>query len=208
MIKLKKELEVLKQLVSLEKPKKAVKKRGRPPRRYKPREISKRDTVEGRLINELVRVTILEEKIERTFSEAFLTLFDESLKQEMYKLAMESAEHYHLLTNTVYGLEKFKVKYKERFLDAQPFKSQKRTIGQILEDQFALVRSAAMVYEIILKFLVKLSVKAEIKREGLRIIPDKLELCCKKILAIKKRHISIIEKIMEIYKETHAIPRF
>ncbi len=208
MIKLKKELKALKQLVSLEKPRRVVKKRGRRPRRFRPREIGKYDTVEDRLINELVRVTILEEKIERTFSETFLILLDESPKQKMYKLAMESAEHYHMLVNTVYGLEKFKMKYKERFIGAPPFKFQKKNVGQILEDQLTLVRSAAIVYEIILKFLGELSGKAEIKRGGLRINLDELKLCCKKISAIKKHHISIIEGIFEIYRETHTIPRF
>lgn len=202
---MKKELKGLKLLLSLEKPKGAVKKRGR--RRSRPREIRKHDTVENRLIDELVRVTILEEKIKSTFSEAFLTLSDESLKQKMYKLAMESDEHYHMLINTVNGLGKFKTKHKEHFLDAPPFKFRGKTMEEILENQLTLEKSAAMIYKTILKLLDKLSDKAEIKREGLRISPDKLKLFCKNIPATKKRHISIIEEILDLYKDIHAVPR-
>lgn len=203
---MKKELKGLKLLLSLEKPREAVKKRGR--RRSRPLGIRKCDMVKNRLIDELIRITILEEKIESTLSEAFLNLFDEPLKQKMYTLAMESAMHNHMLIKTVNGLEKFKMKYKEHFLDAPPFKFQGKPTGGILENLHALETSAAMVYETILKLLDKLSDKTEIKKGGLRIIPENLKFCCKKISATKKLHISIIEENLSLYKDTHAIPRF
>lgn len=202
-----KDFKDLKQLLSLRKQRKAVKKRGRPRRRSRPRGSGEYDTVENFLINELVRISILEEKIKNTLSETFLNLFDETLKQKMHKLSMESEIHYHMLIKTVDGLEKFKMKSKKHLTDASPLEFQGKPMVEVLENLYTFEKSATMVYETILKLLDKLSDQAEIKREGLRIIPEKLKICCKKISAAKQLHISIIDEILDLYRDKYVRPQ-
>lgn len=158
------------------------------------------------MVSELVKVAIIEERVVTTFSEAFLNLFDETSKKKMYQLAMESAEHYDMLKSAVSGLEEYKTKYKDYFIGPSPFKLEKKSMKQILEDQLTLEKIAIGNYKSILKILNELSEDKRIVRKGLRIAPDELKLVCTKILKTKQGHISLVEKILDVYADMFVEP--
>ena len=161
-------------------------------------------TTDDRLVDALARIANMEEKVESLHSEAALfVLFDESTKQKMIRLMMGSGEHYYTLINAVDGLERLKEKYKERFLRAPPFKLGEETEKEIIENQVSVEKSMVMVYETILKLLDELGDRAEIKKKGVRVIPDKVKSAVKENLASEKRHVAAAEEILRLFREAH-----
>lgn len=166
---------------------------------------------EDRLVDELVRIANIEEKVESKRTEAsFFIVLNESTKAKLLRLLIEAGEHYRALINAVDGLERLKDKYKERFLKAPPFKFGGETEKEVLENQVSVEKSMAIIYKTILKLLDELSDKAEIKREGVRVIPNKVESVVKVILASEKEHVATIEEIFSLFKEAHLemFPKF
>ncbi len=161
-------------------------------------------TTEDRLVDALARIASMEEKVESIHLEASLfVLFDKSTKQKMIQLMMESGDHYYKLINAVDGLERLKEKHSERFLKAPPFKLGGETEKEIVANQVSIEKSMVMFYETILKLLDELGDRAEFKREGVRVIPDKVKSVVKEILEEEKRHISMVEEILQLFKEAH-----
>ena len=161
-------------------------------------------TTEDRLVDALARIASMEEKVESIHLEASLfVLFDESTKQKMIQLMMESGDHYFKLTNAVDGLERLKEKHRERYLMAPPFKLGGETEKEIISNQVSIEKSMVMFYETILKLLDELGDRAEIKREGVRVIPEKVKSAVKEILASEKRHVATAEEILCSFREAH-----
>lgn len=116
---------------------------------------------------------------------------------------VESGEHYSTLINTVDGLESLKEKYKERFLQAPPFKIGGETVREIIENQLSVEKSMAIGYEKILQMLDELSDRTEIRKKGVRVILDKVKSAVKDISAQEKEHVKIAGEILRLFKEAH-----
>ena len=73
----------------------------------------------------------------------------------------------------------------------------------IIENQVSAEKSMVMVYETILKLLDELGDRAEIKKKGVRVIPDKVKSAVKENLASEKRHVATAEEILRLFREAH-----
>lgn len=161
---------------------------------------------ESRLVVELARIANMEEKVEGMHSVAsFFVLLDDSTKQKLLRLVLASGGHYHNLIHAADGLESLKEKYKDRFLKGPPFKLGGRTEVEILQNQLSVETSMQIAYETILKLLDELGGKAEIKKKGVKVIPDKVKSAVKENLASEKQHVATVEEILRLSREAHLV---
>jgi len=156
------------------------------------------------LIDELARVASMEDVVEskRTQS-SFFAMFNEPNKQSMYAILTDCGRHYRMLTEEVGGLRNLKEESRERFLLAPPFGIGGETEKETIENQLSAERSMLIAYENILKMLEKLGPKSEVRKSGVRIVPDKVRPTVRFLIEDEKRHIATVEEILRLFKEKH-----
>ena len=160
--------------------------------------------VEEVLIDELVRIANIEEMVEGKQTQvSFFCITDEKCKKKMYELLRGSGYHYRSLIGAVDGLESLKEKYKERFLSTPPFKIDGETERESIENQLSAESGMLVVYESILEMLEKFEPKAEIRRLGVRIVPDELKPTIIHLIKSEKEHVATVEAIFRLFRETN-----
>jgi hypothetical protein len=160
--------------------------------------------LEESLADELARAANMEEKIESLATETlFFTVLDESNKQKLYQVRIESGDHYRDLIKEFKGLEALKEKIKERFLDAPPFQSSGvMDMAKALANQLSVEKSAMICYKNILKMFDSLGGKKKIEIKGVTMVPDRAKPVIKKLIVAEKKHATAVEEVINSFIES------
>jgi rubrerythrin len=157
---------------------------------------------EHRIVNGLVRAATMERVVEQAASHvSSLSLISEEKKRELYRVMVESGDHYAMLVNEFEGLEQAVEKVEERVARGIPVPWPAKEEMEALITQLKLERSMKIAYGELLEDVKRLGVQVA-SIDGIKIKTESAERVLQFLANAEERHAAIVKGIIDKFRQS------